>query len=109
MNVSPIETVPSKTWLRAHGLSLIGLFVLVLLPLCLFGIIAEDVLQKENIFFDKPLLLFLHAHATTTLDSLMVFFSRAGSGLILVPLDIAVFLLLFMKQRRGQVFFWSLP
>ena len=86
----------------------IVLFALVLLPLCLFGSMAEDVMEKENFFFDEPLLWFVHVHTTPTLDHLMVFFSRAGSGLILVPFNAIMFVLLFWQKRHQQAFFWAL-
>lgn len=108
MKISLIETVPTKNWRTTHGLHLIALFVLVLLPLYLFGSIAEDVMEKENIFFDKPFLWFVHAHATPTLDNLMFFFSRAGSGLVLVPFDAIIFTFLFWKKQRQKAFFWGL-
>ncbi len=108
MNIRHIETRPLKNWWGSHGLHLIGLFVLVLLPLYLFGILAEDVMEKEYIFFDQPFLWFVHAHATPALDNLMVFFSRAGSGLVLVPFDTLIFILLFLKKQRREAFFWGL-
>ena len=107
MNINLSETLLPKNWWRTHGLHLIVLFALVLLPLCLFGSIAEDVAEKEDLFFDKQFLLFIHAHATTTLDNLMVLFSRVGSGLILVPFNALIFTLLFWKKQRKNAFFWG--
>ena len=107
MNISLTEIVPPRNLWSAHGLHLIVLFALVLLPLYLFGSIAEDVVEKENIFFDNRILLFTHAYATPTLDDLMVFFSQAGSGLILVPFNAFIFALLFWKKQRKNAFFWG--
>ena len=107
MNSSLTEMVPPSKWWRAYVLYLIVLFALVLLPLYLFGKIAEDVVEKENIFFDNRFLLFIHAHATTTLDDLMVLFSRAGSGLILGPFGVFIFAVLFWKKQRKNAFFFD--
>ena len=109
MKISLIKTVPTKNWRTTHGLHLIALFVLVLLPLYLFGSIAEDVMEKENIFFDKPFLWFVHAHATPTLDNLMFF---------LVEQDLAWFWYLLMpssllsfsgRNSVRKLFFGALP
>jgi hypothetical protein len=84
-----------------HAAKLLGLFILVLLPLYLFGNLAEDVVKKEVFFFDKPVLVYLHQHATPALDSVMIFFTHAGSAMVIVPFNILIFLLLAgRKQRR---------
>lgn len=108
MNIPHFEAKPLKDWWKAYGLRLIGVFVLVLLPLYLFGVLAEDVIEKENIFFDQPVLRFVHARATPVLDSWMIFFSRAGSGLVLVPFDTFIFTWLLLKKQRREAFFWGL-
>ena len=71
------------------------LFVLIVLSLMILGFLAEDVLEMENIIFDKQILLFVHAQATPALDQLMVFISLAGSKRFVIPFDVMIFLLLF--------------
>lgn len=87
---------------------LAGLFVMILLPLYLFGHLAKDVIDHEGFAFDNPLLLFLHLHATPSWDKAMLFFSRIGSAIIIVPFNGAVLVLLLCKRLRPQSWFWAL-
>jgi membrane-associated phospholipid phosphatase len=98
----------STSWLRRHSTRLTILFIGVLAPLYLFGSLAEEVLEQEAFAFDKPILLFMHAHATPRVDALMLFFSRIGSVYALGPFNLAIFLVLLYKKRRAEALFWSL-
>jgi undecaprenyl-diphosphatase len=102
----------SASWLRRHYIKLLILFGGVLAPLYLFGMLAEDVVEKEIFPFDKPILLFVHSHASPMLDAVMIFFTRAGSAFALVPFNILVFLYLLLRrnrmQARMQAVFWVL-
>ena len=89
-----------------HVARMIGLFILVLLPLYFFGNLAEDVVKKEVFFFDKPVLLYLHQRATPALDAAMIFFSRAGSVMVIVPFNILVLLILVFRKQWRQSLFW---
>lgn len=95
-------------WLLAHRLRLIVLFAGVLIPLWIFGVLAEDVIDREGFGFDVPLLLFLHSLATPTLDRIMLFFSLIGYRFGVVPFDLLVFLVLLQRRRWGDVLFWTL-
>lgn len=95
-----------KVWLRRHAVKLLVLFVGVLLPLYGFGVLAEDVISKEVFPFDQALLTFAHSHASASLDRIMILFTRAGSALILVPVDAAVFALLLHRAERSRAVFW---
>jgi membrane-associated phospholipid phosphatase len=95
-------------WLRVYRWRLLILFVGVFLPLWIFGELAEDVVSQENFFFDQPLLLFMHTHATPLLDRIMLFFSLIGYRFGVVPLDIAIGLLFLWRRRWGDLFFWIL-
>ena len=97
-----------KSWLYRHYLKLIILFGGVLVPLYLFGALAEEVVEQEIFSFDKPILLFFHSHANAVLDVTMIFFTRAGSAAALVPLDVLVFLYLLWRRDRMQAVFWPL-
>ena len=57
----------------------------MLVPLFGFGLLAEDVAEKQLFLFDGPSLQFMHLHPSTRLDRVMVISSRAGSALALVP------------------------
>ena len=87
---------------------LILLFAGVLVPLFTFGLLAEEVFDKEIFSFDQPILLFLHAHSTQRLDQLMVWSSRAGSALMLVPLAVIIAVLLYRQADRKRTAFWVL-
>jgi membrane-associated phospholipid phosphatase len=95
-------------WLRIHWLRLLVLFSGVLIPLYVFGELAEDVAEHESFFFDQPILLFLHSHATLILDQIMLFFSRVGYSFGVIPLDILIPLLLLWRRRWGDALFWIL-
>jgi membrane-associated phospholipid phosphatase len=93
---------------RSRNKRLILLFAGVLVPLFVFGLLAEEVFDKEIFSFDQPILLFLHAHATKRLDQLMVWSSHAGSVLMLVPLTVIIAALLYRQQDRQRFAFWVL-
>jgi undecaprenyl-diphosphatase len=97
----------SKSWIIRHFGTLSMLFAGVLLPLWLLGSVAEDVVEKEPFSFDHPILMFVHSHATPLFDKLMYFFTTAGSALVLVPFDIAVFILLMRRGKRAPATFWA--
>lgn len=98
----------SASWLRRHYIKLLILFGGVLAPLYLFGMLAEDVVEKEIFFFDKPILLLVHSHANPSLDAVMIFFTRAGSAFALVPFNVLVLLYLLRRRDRMQAVFWIL-
>ena len=68
-------------------------------PLCVFGLLADDVIENEIFFFDKPTLVVLHSHATPVFDTVMRFFTRAGSALALIPFNAIVFAVLVWRRR----------
>lgn len=95
-------------WLRTHRLRLLILFAGVLIPLWIFGLLAEDVVDREQFFFDAPILVFMHSRATPTLDTIMLFFSLVGYRFGVVPIDVLVLLALMARRRWGDAFFWSI-
>ena len=107
-----MRAVPIRTrilpWLRIHRSQLLVLFLGVLIPLYVFGLLAEDVLEQGTFFFDRPILLFLRGHATTTLDIIMLGFSLVGYRFAVVPIDLLVFGLLIAWRRWGDALFWAL-
>ncbi len=101
-------TLRSRLWhmLRTHRWQLFSLFVAVLLPLYLFGALAEDVVERESFSLDDPLLLYAHSLATPTWDAVMLLLSRLGYQWGVVPLDVTILLaLLFRRLRRDSLFF----
>ncbi len=107
-----MTTVPFRTrispWLRIHRSRLLVLFAGVLIPLWVFGALAEDVLDQESFFFDTPILLFMYTHATPVLDLVMIFFSLIGYRFGVVPVDLLVLGLFLWRRRWGDALFWGL-
>jgi membrane-associated phospholipid phosphatase len=98
----------TESFLRHHYSKLLVLFFGVFAPLIVFGHFAEDVIEQEVFFFDRPILMFMHSHATQVLDMVMVFITRVGSSLVLIPLNILGFWLLIYRRRRRDALFWAL-
>ena len=96
----------SSSWWARYGLIALALLFGVAVPLYWFGTLAEDVVKHEVFFFDAPMLHFMHAHATPTLDAVMVFFAHAGSARVLLPFNIAVMGLLMLRRDRVHQVFW---
>jgi len=106
MNLVPITRI--LLWLRNRRWLLLVLFVGVLIPLYVFGELAEDVAEHESFFFDAPILLFMHSHATPLLDQVMLFFSLIGYRFGVVPTDVGILLILLWRRHWGDALFWSL-
>lgn len=87
---------------------MVVLFMLILLPLYLFGYLAEDVVAKEIFLFDAPTLLYLHRNASPAWDAAMGMFSTIGSARVLVPFNTIVFLLLLLKKEQRRASFWAM-
>jgi undecaprenyl-diphosphatase len=91
----------------ARRRAILLLFITVFLPLVAIGEVAEDVWDGAGLFFDRPILEALHARATPTLDSLMLFFSRAGAPKPMVVFFLAVLTGLLIARRRGDATFFA--
>ena len=94
--------------LHPQYLKLLILFCGVLAPLCLFGVLAEEVIEREIFPFDKPILLYFHGHANVLLDKVMLFFTLAGSAVVLVPFNLLVFLYIVRRNNKVKAGFWIL-
>ncbi len=95
-------------WLRVHRLRLLVLFVGVLIPLSLFGVLALDVISQRDFFFDRPILFFMRSHTSPLLDAVMLFFSLVGARFGVLPVDMLVLIMLLRRRRWGDVLFWGL-
>lgn len=95
-------------WLYQHRWQLLVLFFGVLVPLWVFGALAEDVVEEELLVFDAPILLFLHQQATPMLDQTMLWVSLLGYAYGVIPVDGLVLLVLLGKRRWGDALFWML-
>nr|WP_123770937.1 phosphatase PAP2 family protein [Vulcaniibacterium tengchongense] len=85
--------------LRRHPWSLALVFAGLLLPLWLFGELAEEIHEQEAIAFDEPLLRFAQAAASERLDRFFVLASKLGYDWGVVPFDVALVLVLAALRR----------
>ena len=70
--------------------------------LALFGWLSQEVLEKEAFGFDTVILLWLHQHSNSTIDSLMLNITKLGNPeFIVVLVTISFSLLLWYKH------FWA--
>lgn len=96
-----IRAATARRW------SLAALFAGVLLPLYVFGQLAEEIRQKGGFVGDSFLLRQIHGHATPTLDAAMLFFSRAGAPLPMALFFGAAIATLLLLRRRGDALFFA--
>jgi len=95
-------------WLSAERGRLLSLFFGVLIPLYLFGSLAEDVIEQESTAFDNALLVLVHNYATPQLDRTMMLLSFIGSAVIMVPFNLLMTGVLVWLHRRAAATFWLL-
>jgi len=88
--------------------SLALLFGGVLIPLCVFGALAEDVWSHQGFGWDVAILRFIHGFATPSRDALMSGISRVGGAVGVVPLVVALLLVLLARRRRADALFVAL-
>ncbi|WP_415788221.1 phosphatase PAP2 family protein [Deinococcus saxicola] len=94
---------PALTHLR-HA-ALIRFLLGILLPLIVIGVIAEDVLEKQRFAFEQPVMLWVHAHATSVLTALSLFLHAFGGPLPMGVVFIAIVLGLWFTRRHSLAVF----
>ena len=90
----------------ARPAQLLRLFLGILLPLIIVGVIAEDVLEKARFAFETPLLLWIHGFATPALDQLALTLNVVGGVTVIAPISAVLLLLLWLRNRHLAVF-WA--
>lgn len=92
-----LRRLPPRAWLALAAAG--GLF---LLPLLLFVKLAEDVAENQVFFFDRPVMMWLHGHASPGLTALMEAVTQLG-GLVVVPVVATVAAVVLWRRglRRG--------
>ncbi len=93
-------------WLARRKTTVVSLFVGVCAPLMLFGMFADDVLDKERFVFDLPIQMFVHGHASPAMDQLMILLSQIGSAWFAVPFDALVTVVLLWRKQHRHAAFW---
>ncbi|WP_426103190.1 phosphatase PAP2 family protein [Massilia sp. TSP1-1-2] len=96
-----------ETFLERHG-TLLVLFLCVLIPLVLFGLLADEVADKHPFWFDQPIMAALHARSTPLFDSIMLGASIAGSTYGLLPFNLAIFGFCVWRRKMHAATFWVL-
>ena len=90
-----LAIVAARRWL------LLTLFAGVLVPLAIFGALAEDVWEQEGFGWDTAILLAVHRHATPTLDRAALLLTNLGAPTLLI--GCTVLALAFLAYRRRIV------
>lgn len=85
---------PTHGWHR-----LIGWWVLLLAFLVLAGWLCEEVFEQETIAFDRPVMLWVHDHASELQDRLALFLDMAGGLPVMASLTVMVCLGLIWKHK----------
>lgn len=100
----------NRLWFAAvaRRRALLALFLTVLVPLAIVGQLADEVWEGEGLPFDRPILEWLHGHATPGLDRIMLFVSEAGAPRPMVVLFVAILALLLVRHRRGDALFFAI-
>jgi undecaprenyl-diphosphatase len=109
MPLQPLDVVaPVAAWLNARRARLLALFACVLVPLFLFGELADSIREGEPFAFDESILRFMQRNASAPLDRIMLLASTVGSGPVVGSLDAIVCLLLLARRRWADATFWVL-
>ncbi len=105
-----IRSLPQRIWdlFYVHRLRVLTLFIGVLVPLSLFGLLAQELIEDEGFFFDEPILRFAHDLTTPSLDVFMLGISVLGLSYGVVPIDVGTLLLLLLWNRRRDALFFGL-
>jgi membrane-associated phospholipid phosphatase len=102
------ELAWSRVRLLRSPWRLAALFCGILLPLGLAAELAEDVLDREELRLDGPLLLWLHARSSPELDRLFLLITEAGGFLGTSFVAMAFGWRLWCLRRRRALLFWGL-
>lgn len=96
-----------KALLIRYYRSLLLLLVGVIVPLKIFGELAEEVWEKEGGFpWDEPILLAIHATSSPRLDTVATILTQFGVFWGVVPAAVVTGLLLWRRRRwRSLVYF----
>lgn len=107
MNLSQFSLGAPKLLARFqnHLPKLLLVLIGVLVPLLLFGALADEVAERDTIHFDDPTLQFLHARATPRFDTLMLLASRLGGLKVALPFIIGIALILWFTRQRSAALF----
>jgi membrane-associated phospholipid phosphatase len=98
----------SARFLKKHGWRLLPVFFGLLIPTLLFATLVDEYREDGIFFFDKPVLLSLHAITTPALDELAVLVSNLGYLWGVVPFNVALLAILVVRKRYREGLFFAL-
>lgn len=95
-------------YVSEHRLQLLLLFFGVLVPLLIFGNLAEDIWRKEGFSWDVPILQALHARSGRALDFFALALAAVGGFWGLAPITLALVVVLARRGERRRATFLAL-
>lgn len=109
-STDPVKAIAEQARFGAHELGrswwrIALLFGALLLPLWLFGGLAEEVHEGEAFGFDQRLLQFAQSIHGPVLDAVFLWFSKVGYLWGVVPADIVLVMLLSLLRRKREALF----
>jgi len=87
---------------------LLELFLGVFVPLCLFAILAREVVHRQPLPWDVAVLEWIHARASPGADRVMIFASKIGTWYGLVPFSVLFALWLLWRRDVERFSFFVL-
>lgn len=95
-------------FIRRHPFRLLLPFVGVLVPLWIFAGLATELREDGVLFFDVPVLAWLHAHASPGVDAFFQVVSKVGYLWGVVPADVLVLAWMVARRRYRDGLFFGL-
>jgi undecaprenyl-diphosphatase len=86
---------------------LVWVFFVVLLPLKIFGELADEVWEHEGFAWDETILRYLKAHADPRLDIFFLLFTLLGAARIMIPFSCAVIFWLLRRKKPVEALFYG--
>lgn len=77
---------------------MILLFVLILLPVFIFFTLAREVIEKNSLAFDEPILLFIHSYASPFLNVFFTTITHLGDSVIMII--VAMIFAIYLAYKR---------
>ena len=93
---------------RSKEFKLLALvFAGVLAPLVLLGKLAHRV-EGRGFLWDDAILLWLHTHSSSALNSFFLLLTQGGRALVVVPFCIGILIYLWLHNRHGDAIFFGI-
>lgn len=110
---------PATTWplrlldslgrlLGSNRRRLVELLLGVFVPLCLFAVLAREVVHRQPLPWDVAVLTWIHAQASPRLDRVMIWASRIGTWYGLVPFSVLLAIWLLTRREVARFAFFLL-